>query len=148
MTAIAQTNIKAGGRVTIEATTLGASDTFTYQADANQYLVIENTTVSPVTPSVTGSAASSALFIPTYGTIDISGAYELGEIPAGEFQITPLDSIRLRLAGVATLTGCEGCKAMILASENEYVPTQENLWIQSGKLIAGGVLTVDSKLWG
>jgi hypothetical protein len=35
---------------------------------------------------------------------------------------------------------------MILASE--AAPTQENLWIQSGKLIAGGVLTVDSKLWG
>jgi hypothetical protein len=146
MTAIAQTNIKAGGVVEIEPTTLTASDTFTYQSGANQYLVIENTTASAVTPSVTGSAASSALFIPTYGTIDISGAYGLGAIPAGEFQITPLDSIRLRLAGVATLTGCVGCKAMIIASE--AAPTQENLWIQSGKLIAGGVLTVDSKLWG
>ena len=146
MTAIAQTNIKAGGRVNIEPTTLTASDTFTYQSGANQYLVIENTTASAVTPSVVGSAASSALFVPTYGTIDISGAYELGAIPAGEFQITPLDSIRLRLAGVATLTGCAGCKAMIIASE--AAPTVENLWIQSGKLIAGGVLTIDSRLWG
>ena len=145
MTAIAQTNIKAGGRVNIEATTLGASDTFTYQSGANQYLVIENATAAAVTPSVVGSAASSALFVPTYGTIDISGAYELGAIPAGEFQITPLDSIRLRLAGVATLTGCSDCKAMIIASE--AAPTEQNLWIQSGKLIAGGVLTVDSKLW-
>ncbi len=146
MATITQTSIKAGGVVEIEPTTLTASDTFTYQSGANQYLVIENTTASAVTPSVTGSAASSALHVPTYGTIDISGAFAFDAIAAGEFQITPLDSIRLRLAGVATLTGCVGCKAMIIASEN--APTQENLWIQGGRLIAGGVLTVDSKLWG
>jgi hypothetical protein len=145
MTAIAQTSIKAGGVVHVDPTTLTASDTFTYQAGANQYLVIENTTVAAVTPSVTGSAASSALHVPTYGSIDISGAFAFPSIAAGEFQITPLDSIRLRLAGVATLTGCAGCKAMIIASE--AAPTQENLWIQGGRLIAGGALTVDSKLW-
>jgi hypothetical protein len=143
---ITQTSIKAGGRVDIQPTTLTASDTFTYQSGANQYFVIENTTAASVTPSVTGSAASSALHVPTYGTIDISGAFAFPAIPAGEFQITPLDSIRLRLAGVATLTGCLGCKAMIIASE--AAPAESNLWIQGGRLIAGGVLTVDSKLWG
>jgi hypothetical protein len=146
MSTIAQTSIKAGGVVEIEPTTLTASDTFTYQSGANQYLVIENTTVAAVTPSVAGSAASSALHVPTYGTIDISGAFAFPSIAAGEFQITPLDSIRLRLAGVATLTGCLGCKAMIIASE--AAPAESNLWIQSGKLVAGGALTVDSKLWG
>ena len=145
MAQIIETSIKAGGRVDVPATTLSASDAFVYRAGGNQYLVIENTTGSAVTPSITGSLAPDDLFIPTYGTIDISGAHELGEIDAGEWQITPLESIRLRLAGVVTLTGCEGCKAMIIASDS---PPIAGLWIQGGRLIASGVLTVNSRLWG
>ena len=145
MTAIVQTNIKAGGRVTIEATTLGASDTFTYQPDANQYLVIENATAATVTPVITGSANNPAFFVPTYGSINLTPPHSLPSIAAGGWQITPLDTIRHRLGVGAYLTGCAGCRAMIIASENP--PVESNLWIQGGKLVASGKLTARSRLF-
>lgn len=146
MALITQTSLKVKGATDLDVTTLTGADTFLFQPDGNQFLVIENNTGSAKTPKVTGSTAPANFFIRGYGYKDLSGGLEFTAIPDGESAAVPLHSIREWLKGSVTLTGCAGCKAYIVTHTS--VPNSEPLFIQAGRLIASGKLTVNSRLWG
>jgi hypothetical protein len=146
MALITQTSINVKGAVDLSVTTLTGADSFIFQPDGNQFLVIENGTGSAKTPKVTGSTAPANFFIRGYGYADLSGGLTFSAVSTGASVAIPLHSIREWLKGSVTLTGCAGCKAYIVTHTS--VPNSEPLFIQAGRLIASGKLTVNSRLWG
>lgn len=147
MSDIIQTSTyKQTGAVPLVYTTLGASTTFQLYPDMPQTLVIFNDTAAPITPILVGDDASVEFAISGVGYRDLSGGYQGDAIPAGQAAAVPLQSIRYWLKGVATVNGCAGAKAAIVTESQ--LPQYEPFFIQGGRLVAAGRLTVNSKVWG
>lgn len=102
----------------VTVTTLSASDTLAYEARKNMELLLENTTASPVTATIDGSAASAAFPIPGTGgmTVDLSSGKAI-QVPGvvGATVRVPLDSLSNFLQGNIVVTGGVGLTARVLS---------------------------------
>ena len=113
MAVIASTNLNSVSPVTVSETTLGASDTLTYDASKDLVLVLRNETAGALTPVIDGDGAAS-VFVPGVGAVDISTGYTFPSIAAGTVSAIKLKSKREYLVGVITVTGGTGIVAQIL----------------------------------
>lgn len=102
----------ANGSVNITRTTLTASDTLTFQQGGDQILFMYNTTASPITVTLTGTAPVSLSPDGYGGTISTAGGKAI-TVPASGSTHLELDDIWAFLAGtgVVTVTGGTGLTA-------------------------------------
>lgn len=113
MAAITATSIQAAGAVTVTRTTLGSSDTLTYNPYSNAILVLDNVTGGALTPNIDG-AGGTTINVPTVGSLSVSSGLTLASIASGACVAIRLDSISAYLNGAVTVTGGSGIKAHIL----------------------------------
>lgn len=113
MATIVATSMQGTGARTVTRTTLTASDTFTYNADRNPVLELDNVTAGPLTVIIDG-AGSSTVPVAGVGPVDVSGGYSTGAIAAGAKVAIPLNSISAYLRGVIAVTGGSGISASLL----------------------------------
>jgi len=109
MAVIAQTTgvlAVGSGPTNVTRTTLTASDTLTYQQGGGQQLSLYNTTASPVTVTLTGSAPGTAS-LPGYGPVSAAGGRAI-TVPANGWAVVKLDDIALYLASNGTVTVTNG----------------------------------------
>lgn len=101
------------GAHTLTSTTLGASDTFTYNPGKNPILVLDNVTGGALTPNLDGSSGTT---VPVKGVGDVSVAsgYTVPSIAAGARVAIALNTISAYLNGTIALTGGTGIKAQLL----------------------------------
>ena len=112
MAAITSTTLTGTGSRVATETTLGASDTFTYNGG---YLIILNGSGGAITPNLTGDKATT-VGVPGIGNIDVSGGYDVPSIADGAEVVIPLASVRKKLMGVVTVTGGDGATVLLLTS--------------------------------
>jgi hypothetical protein len=113
MATITQTNVgKGGGAKNITLTTLTSSDTFSYQQGAGQVLILFNTTGSPVTATITGSAATTISPSGFGGTVSVASGKAV-TVPANGMTLLNLDDISAFLKGTITVTGGTGLEAAV-----------------------------------
>ena len=146
MADIIQTSLKVKGAVNVTVGTLGDNVSLVYQPDVNQFLVIHNITASAITPVIKGLSAPSGFKVAGVGLLDLTDGYPMGEIAAGASIALPLHTVREWLKGDVVIEGATGANAYITTTTD--VPQYEPLWIQGGRLVAGGRLTANSRLWG
>lgn len=113
MATITPTSMTGSGARTIAVTTLGASDTFAYNASANPVLVLDNVTGGALTPNIDG-AGGTTVPVKGLGSVSVASGLTLASIAAGAKVAIPLNSISEYLKGVIALTGASGIKASIL----------------------------------
>ena len=103
MATITPTNVK-GQEVVVAETTLTASDTFVYNANKKQRLVLRNASAGALTPLITGADATTEN-IEGIGTIDVSVGFQMASIGVGEVVSLDTDSIKSYLKGTIEITG-------------------------------------------
>lgn len=94
-------------------TTLGASDTFVYNANTKPVLYLNNVTAGALTPNIDGDGGTTHP-CSGIGDIDVSGGLTLASIGAGATVAIPLNSISAYLKGTITVTGGTGIEASLL----------------------------------
>jgi len=115
MGVIASTSMAGLGQRTMTETTLTASDTLAYDPTVSgSILVLRNPTAGALSPTITGSTASSAIPVSGYGNVSAAAGYAVGSIPAGAARVIPLDTIARYLSGTITVTGGVGLVAAFL----------------------------------
>lgn len=111
MAAITQTTVlSSDSAVNVTRTTMTASDTLTYTQGAEQILVLYNTTASPVTVTMVGSAATTVSIPGMGGAINVSAGKTV-QVPATGTTVVPLDDYAQYLQGNVTITGGTGLVA-------------------------------------
>lgn len=113
MALIAATSIANAGSTTVVVTTLGASDTLTFNPAKNPILILNNATAGALTPNIDG-AAGTVVPVAGIGNVSVASGYTTPSIGAGAVAAIPLRSIKEYLRGVITVTGGTGIKASIL----------------------------------
>lgn len=113
MATITATNAKVIGSNALTVTTLGASDTFTYNATRDPVLILDNVTGGALTPNLDG-ASGTTVPVSGIGSVDVTGGYTCPSIASGARAFIPLKSIEKYLQGLVTVTGGTGIKASIL----------------------------------
>lgn len=113
MAAITATSMGGSGARVVTRTTLGASDTFTYNASRNPILILDNVTAGALTPNIAG-AAGTTVPVKGVGSVSVASGLTLASIAAGACVAIPLESISAYLQGVITITGGTGIKASLL----------------------------------
>lgn len=113
MAAITATSMTGSGARVVTRTTLGASDTFTYNASKNPVLILDNVTAGALTPNIDG-AGGTTVDVPGLGSVSVASGLTLASIGAGVEVAIPLATIREYLVGVITVTGGSGIKASLL----------------------------------
>lgn len=114
MAAITATAITGVGWKAVTVTTLGASDTLTYDASKDQILVLYNVTVGALTPLIDGDGASSAVPVPGFTPVDTTGGITSASVAAGGACAMVLKANYQVMAGTITITGGDGMEAMLL----------------------------------
>lgn len=112
MGTIVTANLNAVAPVTIPATTLTASDTFTYSPGKLQTLFLTNTTASPVTVTIDGDGATTFAPGGIGKAIDLTAGLAI-IVPANGLVAVQLRNIQHYLAGVIAVTGGVGVEAWI-----------------------------------
>ena len=105
MAALTVTAAGGTGAISMTINTLTSSDTFTYEP--GDIMTLRNPTGGSLTPSLDGDGSTS-IGIPGYGTLAVSGGRSLGAIAAAGERIIFLDTIKLFLLGLTTITGGTG----------------------------------------
>lgn len=113
MATITATNMQGSGARVVTRTTLTASDTFTFNADRNPVLELDNVTGGALTVTIDGASGTSVA-VPGVGAVDVSAGYSTGSIAAGAKVAIPLNSIREYLKGTIAVTGGTGISAALL----------------------------------
>jgi hypothetical protein len=113
MAAITATAIGVAGGTTVTRTTLGASDTMTYNASRDPVLILDNVTAGALTPNIDGAGGTTQA-VPGIGSVSVASGYTTPSIAAGACLAIPLKTISAYLQGVITVTGGTGIKASIL----------------------------------
>ena len=113
MAAITATSMAGPGSRVVTRTTLGASDTFTYNGSKAPILILDNVTAGALTVTIDGDGATSQV-VAGIGTINLTPGYPTGPIAAGACVAIPLNSVSSFLAGVIAVTGGTGIKATLL----------------------------------
>lgn len=113
MATIVKTSMAGSGSRAVAVTTLGASDTFVYDASKNPVLVLNNVTGGALTPNIDGDGGSTVP-VAGVGDVDVSGGYDVPSIPAGDSAAIPLNSIAEYLKDTIEITVGVGIEAQIL----------------------------------
>lgn len=114
MATLNPTSLAPGGLITPTELTLTASDVIAWNANKpNAVLVLRNPTAGAVSPTITGSLASTAIPVKGYGNVS-AASLALGSIAAGVSRYIPMDSRREFMQGVVTITGGTGLIATLL----------------------------------
>ncbi len=137
---------KVKGATDLVINSLDDNETFAYKQDAEQVMIIHNTSASTITPILKGTDASAAFKIYGYGTKDLTGGYEIGDILAGESVTIPLETIRHWIAGISSIENGTGATCIITTEGN--LSLYDYIWLQGGRIVGGGKLTQNSRLWG
>jgi len=112
MAEITITPLSGSGSRAATVTTLGASDTFSYQDGL--ILVINNVTAGAITPNLLGDAVTDVP-VAGVGSVDTSGGYTTASIGVGESAVIPLDTVSKYLTGAVTVTAGDGAEVYLLA---------------------------------
>ena len=112
MATITATTLAGSAARTVTRTTLGSSDTFTFNASKNPILVLDNVTAGALTVVIDGASATTQT-VAGIGVIDLSAGYSTGSIAAGACVAIPLTTISSYLTGVIAVTGGSGMKATL-----------------------------------
>jgi hypothetical protein len=111
MAAILQTTVLSSDTaVNVTRTTMTASDTIPYVQGAGQVLVLYNTTASPVTVTMLGSAATTVSIPGMGGAINVAAGKTV-QVPATGTTVVQLDDYSNFLSGNVTITGGTGLVA-------------------------------------
>lgn len=114
MAAITATNINGAlGANTVTRTTLGSSDTFTFNTSYNPILILDNVTAGALTPNIDGSGGTTVP-VKGLGSVDVSSGLTLASIAAGACVAIQLNTIYEYLKGTVTITGGSGIKASLI----------------------------------
>lgn len=113
MATVTGTSLQGSGARVVTATTLGASDTFTF--GDGDILLIQNDTGSSITPNIVGDEATS-VSVTGVGGVDVSGGYDVPSVADGAEVAIPLTSISKYLTGTITLSGADGAEAKLLTA--------------------------------
>lgn len=113
MAAITATNIQGTGWKATTVTTLGASDTLTYDASKNQVLILVNNTGGALTPNIDGDGASTAIPVRGWGTVDASGGSTSASVADGAAATMLLSANSAVMVGTVTITGGDGMEAIL-----------------------------------
>lgn len=113
MAIISSTSMTGSGLRALPVTTLGASDTLTYDASKSPILILNNVSAGALTPNIDGDGGTT---VPCAGVgdVDVSSGITLASIAAGDYVAIPLNSISGYLSGVVTVTGGLAIEACIL----------------------------------
>lgn len=111
------TIFKEGGASLGVLNTLGASDTFQYNAGKNQELIFTNNTAGALTINILGDLATTVKGCGGFGDgIDVSSGYDIA-IGIGETQRVTVSQIQNYLAATdnqPTITGGDACTCLVL----------------------------------
>ena len=111
MATIAGTAARKNGAFTVTRTALTASDTLSYLPRSGQILELFNTTASPVTVTIDGSASSASYAVVGAGTtVDLTAGLAV-VVPANGTVSILLDTISAYLSGTVAVTGGTGVTA-------------------------------------
>lgn len=146
--AITQTSLRIKGATDGAVTVLDASDQFIYQPSGQQVMLLRNPTASAISPVLTGNNVSSTFKVPTVGTLYLTEGFEVGDIEAGQTVAIPLDTVRHWIAGERSFINNGAGLECSIYTRDTVPNVPDLLWIDGGKLISAGILTVNSKLWG
>lgn len=113
MAVITATNIQPAGVNTVTETTLGASDTLTYNASRTQVLYLDNQTAGALTVTIDGDGGTTVP-VAGIGSVSVASGYSTGSIAAGAVRAIVLSSISKYLQGTVTVTGGTGIVASLL----------------------------------
>lgn len=111
MAAITAISVDKTDFFTSAITTLGSSDTLTYDSSKKQLLVLRNTTGGSLTLNIDG-ADGTTVSVPGVGTVNVSSGVNV-TVAAGASKSVLLSSIRAYLQGVVTLSGASGMTAQL-----------------------------------
>lgn len=114
MATITKTSMAGPGARAVTEVTLTASNTFAYEPGTGQVLILRNPTGAAVSCTIDG-ADGTTFPAPGIGSIDVSGGYAVGSIPAGAVRVIPLDTIAAYLQGAINVTGT-GLVAVLLGA--------------------------------
>lgn len=114
MAAITATSMAGPGSRVVTRTTLGTSDTFTFNSNKSPIMILDNVTAGALTVTIDGAAAPTALTVAGVGSLDLSAGFVTASIAAGACVAIPLNSISQYLAGTIAVTGGTGIKATLL----------------------------------
>lgn len=112
MPALESVNIRVNGNTAVTPATLTASDTFAVSATSNQSLILENETNGDVVVTITGDSAPANYFCAGIGTVVVEPLSVT--VPANSGVSVYLSSLKIKLAGVATITDGTGLKATLI----------------------------------
>lgn len=113
MATIAATSLSSIAPVTVTETTLTGTDTFTYNPNVKQYLILRNDTAGALTPNIDGDGATTR-YVEGVGNVVLTGGYTFASIGAGETVVVDLVDIKAYLAGTIAMTGSTGLVASLL----------------------------------
>lgn len=113
MANIISTSLQGSGVRTVTRTTLTASDTFTYNSDAQAVLILDNITAGALTVTIDG-ASGTTVPVQGVGPVSVASGYSTGVIAAGACVAIPLDSIGQFLQGAIAVTGGLGIRASLV----------------------------------
>lgn len=113
MAAITATSMTGSGSRAVVVTTLGASDTLTFNTDKVPVLILNNVSGGALTPLIDGDGGTITPCAGV-GDIDVSAGLTLTSIGIGETVAIPLNSISAYLQGVITITGGTAIEATLL----------------------------------
>jgi hypothetical protein len=113
MATITATSMIGAGAHLLSVTTLGASDTFTYNPSKNPILVLDNVTGGALTPNIDG-ASGTTVAVKGVGDVSVASGYTVPSIAAGGRVAISLNTISEYLRGTIALTGGTGIKASLL----------------------------------
>lgn len=101
----------AGGSFAAALTTLGSSDTITFNAKKKQLLVLRNPTGGSLTLKIDGDGGTTVA-VNGIGAVSVSGGYDI-VVGAGLSVAVILSTIKHYCQGVVTLTGASGMVAQL-----------------------------------
>lgn len=113
MATITATDMTGSGDRAVTVTTLTASDTFTFNANRDPVLVLDNVTAGSLTVNIDGDGATTVP-VSGAGSFDISAGYSTSAIAPGAKVAIPLSTIAKYLAGTIAVTGGSGIEAALL----------------------------------
>lgn len=114
MAVIAHTNMVKGAPFELTRTSLGASDTLTnYVSGTGQWLILDNTTASPVDVTIDGSGGTTISPEGYGGTVSVASG-KIITVPASKTYAVKLDAIAAFLQGTVAVTGGTGVIAHVI----------------------------------
>ena len=114
MATIVKTSLARGDSAALTFTALTGTDDFEYNNQANEILIMENTTGGDVTVTFDGANGTTEN-CPGVGEIDVSAGIAL-TVTANSFEQIQLSSISAYLQGTVAVTGGTGVSAAILVA--------------------------------